>query len=209
MTHIAKRIHDRLVLEYGLDGAERIVREYVALRKRQLEQQKETFIQLSHPKAHAQADFGEFYAFRNGYLIAFQYLVLSFPYSNAGFAQVLPGENSECVLEGLKWIFEYMGGVPHRIRFDNLTAAVTLKKGDRKISESFVRFCLHYGFKAEFCNVDKANEKGNVENKIGYSRRNWFVPIPSIFVKMSFHNLCGRTIFYLPKTYKETRDEKH
>jgi len=178
--HTAKRIHDRLVSEHGFGGAERTVREYVAFRKRQLGQQKEKFIQLSKPEAHAQADFGKFHAFKNGALTAFQYLVLSFPYSNAGFAQVLPGENSECLLEGLKWIFEYMGCVPRCIRFDNLTAAVTLKKKDRKISEAFARFCLHYDFKAEFCNIGKANEKGHVENKIGYSRRNWFVPIPSI-----------------------------
>jgi len=178
--HTAKRIYDRLVAEHGFGGAERTVREYVAFRKRQLGQQKEKFIQLSKPEAHAQADFGKFHAFKNGCLTAFQYLVLSFPYSNAGFAQVLPGENSECLLEGLKWIFEYMGCVPREIRFDNLTAAVTLKKRNRKTSEAFDRFCLHYGFKAEFCNIGKANEKGHVENKVGYSRRNWFVPIPSI-----------------------------
>jgi transposase len=178
--HTAKRIYDRLVREHGFGGAQRTVREYVAFRKRQLGQQKEKFIQLSKTEAHAQADFGKFHAFKSGALTSFQYLVLSFPYSNAGFAQVLPGENSECLLEGLKWIFEYMGCVPRRIRFDNLTAAVTLKKKDRKISEAFDRFCLHYGFKADFCNIGKANEKGHVENKIGYSRRNWFVPIPSI-----------------------------
>jgi transposase len=178
--HTAKRIYDRLVGEHGFGGAERTVREYVAFRRQQLGEEKEKFIESSKPEAHAQADFGKFHAFRNGCLTAFQYLVLSFPYSNAGFAQVLPGENSECLLEGLKWIFEYMGCVPRQILFDNLTAAVTLKKGDRKISEAFDRFCLHYGFKAEFCNINKPNEKGHVEGKIGYSRRNWFVPIPSI-----------------------------
>ena len=115
--HTAKRIHDRLIKDYGFDGAERTVREYVAIRKQLLGQQKETFIQLSHPKAYAQADFGEFHAFRNGCLTAFQYLVISFPYSNAGFAQVLPGENSECLLEGMKWIFQHIGGVPQGILF--------------------------------------------------------------------------------------------
>lgn len=178
--HTAKRIYDRLIKDYGFAGAERTVREYVALRRQQLGQPRETFVQLSHPKAHAQADFGEFHAFKNGCLTAFQYLVISFPYSNAGFAQVLPGENSECLLEGMKWIFGHIGGVPKEILFDNLTSAVTLRKGSRKISESFDRFCLHYGFKAEFCNVGSANEKGSVENKVGYSRRNWFVPIPII-----------------------------
>jgi len=178
--HTAKRIYDRLIQEYDFNGGERTVREYVSLRKQQLGQEDEVFAQLSHPMGHTQTDFGEFYAFSNGSLMAFQYLVLSFPYSNAGFAQVLPGENSECLLEGLKWIFQHLGGVPYKIRFDNLSAAVTLRKKNRKVNESFDRFCLHYGFEAEFCNVACANEKGNVESKVGYSRRNWFVPIPGI-----------------------------
>jgi hypothetical protein len=37
---------------------------------------------------------------------------------------------------------------------------------------------LHYRFKAEFCNKNKGNEKGGVENKVGYTRRNWYVPYP-------------------------------
>jgi len=178
--HTAKRIYDRLIEEHKFGGAERTVREYVAFRREQLKEEKERFIEGAKPEAHAQADFGKFQGFRHGCLTDFQYLVLSFPYSNAGFAQVLPGENSECLLEGLKWIFEYIGSVPREILFDNLTAAVTIKNRNRKISESFDRFCLHYGFKAEFCNINKPNEKGHVEGKIGYSRRNWFVPIPII-----------------------------
>jgi transposase len=39
---------------------------------------------------------------------------------------------------------------------------------------------LHYRFRAEFCNPASGNEKGNVENKVGYSRRNAFVPVPTI-----------------------------
>ena len=30
------------------------------------------------------------------------------------------------------------------------------------------------------CNPAKGNEKGNVENKVGYSRRNALVPVPTI-----------------------------
>ena len=37
---------------------------------------------------------------------------------------------------------------------------------------------LHYRFQADFCNPASGNEKGNVENKVGYSRRNAFVPVP-------------------------------
>jgi transposase len=178
--HTAKRIYDRLIKEHGFAGGERTVRRYVSQRRQLLGQQGEKFAQLLHPESHTQADFGKFHAFRNGCFTAFQYLVVSFPYSNAGFAQALPGENCECLLEGLKWIFQHLGGVPRKILFDNLTAAVTIKNRNRKTVESFDRFCLHYGFEAKFCNIGCANEKGNVENKVGYSRRNWFVPIPTI-----------------------------
>ena len=50
------------------------------------------------------------------------------------------------------------------------------KNGERVLSEMFICFMLHYRFHAEFCNIGKGNEKGAVENKVGYSRRNWYVP---------------------------------
>ena len=98
--------------EYDFAGGERTVRRYVAQRRQLLGEQGEKFAKLLHPESHTQADFGKFHAFRNGCLTAFQYLVLTFPHSNAGFAQVLPGENCECLLEGLKWIFQHLDGVP-------------------------------------------------------------------------------------------------
>ena len=47
------------------------------------------------------------------------------------------------------------------------------------LTDRFQRFALHYGFKASFCNPNSGHEKGNIENKVGYNRRNFFVPIPS------------------------------
>jgi hypothetical protein len=39
---------------------------------------------------------------------------------------------------------------------------------------------MHHRFKAEFCNPDSPKEKGNVENKVGYIRRNYLLPPPVI-----------------------------
>jgi hypothetical protein len=39
---------------------------------------------------------------------------------------------------------------------------------------------MHHRFKAEFCNPDSPHEKGNVENKVGYLRRNYLLPPPEI-----------------------------
>ena len=81
----------------------------------------------------------------------------------------------------MKRIFEYIGGIPIRLRFDNMTTAVAqvLKDGERVLTDGFTRFMLHCIFRADFCNPASGNEKGNVEKKVGY-RRNAFVPVPVI-----------------------------
>lgn len=107
---------------------------------------------------------------------------MSFPYSDKAYAQVFPSQNQECLLIGMRRIFEYIGGVPARIRFDNMSTAVAqvLEGTERKLTDGFTRFMLHYRFQADFCNPASGNEKGNVENKVGYIRRNALVPIPTI-----------------------------
>ena len=43
---------------------------------------------------------------------------LSFPFSNAGYLQLMYGENIECFMEGMIDIFAHLGGVPSEIWFD-------------------------------------------------------------------------------------------
>jgi hypothetical protein len=64
--------------------------------------------------------------------------------------------------------------------YDNLKAAVNkvLKGRDREEQVSFIAFRSHYLFESRFCNVAQAHEKGLVEGLVGYSRRNFLVPIP-------------------------------
>ena len=90
------------------------------------------------------------------------------------------GENTECLLEGMRAIFEYIGGVPVEIWFDNTSTIVTqiIKGGGRQITDRFRLFCEHYRFKSVFMNPDAGHEKGSVESKVGYLRRNELVPIP-------------------------------
>ena len=85
------------------------------------------------------------------------------------------------VFHGLQKTFEIIGGVPKTIRFDNLSPAVKDPNGIRQeVTEMFKSFQWHYRFKAEFCNPGKGQEKGHVEGKIGYVRRNNFSPVPII-----------------------------
>jgi len=182
--HTIQKVFTRLQDECNYTGSYNSVKRYYNYKKEQMKQYRESFLPLAHPPGHAQIDFGDFKYYDalgighdNGHA-----LIVSFPYSNAGWMQVFPSENQECLLEGLKRIFYHIGGVPIRVRCDNMSTAVAqiLEGTERVISDGFCRFMFHHRFKADFCNPDKGNEKGNVENKVGYTRRNMLVPVPTI-----------------------------
>ena len=181
--HTSQRVYDRLHREYGYTGSYSSVRRYVRKKKAEMSSKPQGCLPLKHPPGEAQLDFGEFmYYDAHGQEHNAYSLVMSFPYSNKAFIQVFQAQNQECLLVGMKRIFEYIGGVPSRIRFDNMSTAVAqvLEGAERKLTDGFTRFMLHYRFEGEFCNPAAGNEKGNVENKVGYSRRNAFVPVPTI-----------------------------
>ncbi len=179
--HTGAKIYRILTEQHEYKGSIRTVSAYVSRRKSEMQLDKAmTYQRLDHPEAEAQADFTTIQVSHDGTLLEYKLLVLSFPFSNAAFVHPVPSENQECFLEGLKILFEKAGGVPERIWFDNLSAAVISVKpeGKRQLTDAFMRFSSHYRFEAIFCNPNSGNEKGNVESKCGYSKRNWCVPIP-------------------------------
>lgn len=189
--HTAKHIFRRLQKEAdGFNCSYRLVCKYVLAKKEELKlKRKEGFIPLVHRPGETQGDFGQADFFESGIRHTGKYFALSFPYSNAGFIQLNYGENMECLLEALVAIFEHLGGVPSEIWFDNTTTIVTkvIRGGGRDITERFARFAEHYRFKAVFMNPASGWEKGNVENKVGYSRRNMLVPVPR-FISLPDYN---------------------
>ena len=76
--------------------------------------------------------------------------------------------------------FEYFGGVPTRILYDNTKLAVAriLGDGERQKTRAFSELQSHYLFAEKFGRPGKGNDKGDVENLVGYARRNFMVPIP-------------------------------
>lgn len=176
--HTAKRIHDRLVTECGFTGSYNLVQRYVkGIREETIRRATQ---ELVWEPGTAQMDFGETDVYEDGECKRRKFLVLSFPYSNDGYAQLFGGETAECVCQGLKDIFEYIGGVPPVIVFDNATGIGRRVRDEIHESGLFGRFRAHYRFKARFCNPASGWEKGNVERKVGYIRSNLFVPVPHI-----------------------------
>src|SRR5690554_3938905 len=194
-------------LKNDFNGSIRTVRLYVSkIRKKLINAHQEQYVKLSHDPGVAQVDFGEFKAIdpAKKEIVSYHFLVMSFPHSNNAVCRIVPSENIECFLEGLKSMFEQIGGVPTTIWFDNLSAAVSkvLKDGNRKLTKAFKEFEWYYRFKANFCNPGKGNEKGHVENKVGYIRRNWMSPMPVIDDMDEFNE-------YLKKELIADRQRKH
>lgn len=191
--HTAMRIHKRLMAECeGFDVSYPIVQRYV---KRLREHRyKEGTLELVWEPGEAQVDFGEadFYD-AGGQKCTYKYLCVSFPYSNAGYVQLFGGETAECVAHGLQDLFHRIGGVPTRLIFDNASGVGRRVSENVRMSELFLRFKAHYGFQITFCNPYAGHEKGNVENKVGYMRRNLFVPLPTVTDVQAFNQeLLGR-----------------
>ena len=111
--HTASRVYARLQHEYpAFAGKYRIVATYVKARRKEIFSQNSCYIALDHPHGEAQVDFGKAEYLENGEKISGSYLVMSFPYSNAGYSMLFPGETTECLLEGMQKIFQHIGVVP-------------------------------------------------------------------------------------------------
>lgn len=106
--------------------------------------------------------------------------VMTLPFSNARFVACFPRETLEFFLEGHRRGFEFFGGVPRRITYDNLRSAVTkVGRGRRReLNVTFENFARHYLYDPAFCNVARGNEKGHVEKGVDWARKNLFVPVP-------------------------------
>lgn len=177
--HTATRIYGE-ILGMGYEGRYSLVQCYVRERKLAMRQASSAFLDLVWAPGTAQCDFGEADFWWRGSKVRLYYLVLAFPQSNMGWFQVFGGTTAECVCEGLMAIFLHIGGVPHRIVFDNATGVGRRVAGEVRESSLFRRFRLHFGFEATFCNPHAGHEKGSVESKVGFVRRNAFVPLPTV-----------------------------
>ena len=190
--HTATRVYARLRDELGYAGSYSTVQRYVRRRRAQMAEERGAreargYLQLSWLPGECQVDFGEADFKVRGVTQRGKYLTVSFPHANVGLTQVFWGETSKCVCQGLKGVFEFLGGVPRRAVFDNATEVGRRVGSDVRLSDMFRRFAAHYGLDYTFTNPYSGNEKGNVENKVGCHRRNLFVPVPAFHDVRAFN----------------------
>lgn len=117
----------------------------------------------------------------NGKLTEVSLFCLRLKASLVPFVWASPMEKLEAFLEGHKRAFDWLGGVPASLVYDNPKTAVTkiLKGPHRQEHTIFSSLKAHYLFDSDFCNPARGNEKGTVENLVKFVRLNTMVPVPS------------------------------
>jgi transposase len=168
-TQILQRLRDE-----GYQGGATILRDYISkVRPRKTK----AFLTLSfEPGECAQVDWGQYDKVKVGSTerkLSFFVMVLC--YSRLMYVEFTVSETMEHFLACHRNAFEYFGAVPATVMVDNIKCAVLRRcVGQAPIfNPRYIDFSNHYGFEIRACGVGKGNEKGRVENAVGYVKKNF------------------------------------
>jgi transposase len=178
--HTAAQIHRRLRDEHQYPGGYAQVQRYVLKHRRRY---RETFIPLGHLPGHRlEADFGHIHVdFPDGRRLV-PFLVTAWAYSNAPFVLALPFERTEAILEGMVAAFEFFGGVPKEVWWDNprTVATLILKGRERQVHPRYAALASHHVFEPRFCMPARGNEKPDAEGTVKAVQKRFATPVPRV-----------------------------
>jgi len=187
-----KQIYQVIQAE-GYTGSESGVRSYIAAQRRETKK-RNVYLPLEFdPGEDAQVDWGEAEVILNSEQVTVQLFTMRLCYSRRLFMMAFPTQKQEAFFAGHVAAFHFFAGVPQRIAYDNLKAAVqrVLEGKNRKEQQQFTLFRSHYLFASHFCTPGQGHEKGRVEKGVGFGRRNYLPGVPEFasFAALNEHLL--------------------
>ena len=169
----ASQVFQRL-REEGFTGGYTAVKKFV--RKVRPKREKAYLTLAFAPGECAQVDWGSYGSVRVGETTRrLSFFVMVLCYSRQMYVEFTVSQTMEHFLACHQNAFVAFGGVPARIMVDNLKSAV-LKHvtGEAPVyNTKYLDFARHNGFSISACGVAKGNEKGRVENGVGYVKKNF------------------------------------
>ena len=103
------------------------------------------------------------------------FFVMVLCYSRMLYVEFTLSEGMEQFLSCHRHALEFFGGSPAKVMLDNLKTGVLEHPlgAEARFHPRYLDFAAHYGFTPVACQVRKANEKGRVENGVGYVKGNF------------------------------------
>ena len=130
--------------------------------------------QTYQPGQDCEFDWGELHLTIGGRRIKLYIAVFTMAYSNHRMAYLFLRQDTQAFLESHRRYFHDIGGVPHRMVYDNMRVAVASFVGGKHPTDALIRLEACYGFTHRFCNARSGNEKGHVERSVEVVRRKAF-----------------------------------
>jgi transposase len=181
--HTGTRIYNRLKNEKGYQGASSTVLRYVRIARQKIGiSARQVFIPLDPPVGQeAEVDWGKCTAILGGIKTVLKFFCMRSKFSGKHFVRCYPCERQQALFDAHIQAFSYFGGIFPVLIYDNLTTAVqkVFLGKDRILQKEFKKFRAYYNFTPRFCTPGEGHEKGGVEGLVGYSRRNYMVPVPN------------------------------
>lgn len=124
----------------------------------------------------AQFDFGEVdVRLLSGKKRRIHFAAYRLKYSRWVWVVVVPDERVESLVRALLLCFEHSGGVPLRVVFDRPKTVVIGMEEKRPIwNATLAQVAIDYGFTIELCAARSPEQKGSVENLVGFVKRRFF-----------------------------------
>ena len=173
----SSRLHELLRLEghdIGCTFVKQVMREW----KRE---RREVFVPLVYqPGELAEVDFFEVDVVIEGKPQKAFLFLMRLMYSGRDCCFVYPRQDATCFLDGHVRAFAHLGGIPWRIVYDNLKAAVAriLVGSERELQKRFAALSAHYAFEPCFARPYTGHDKGGVEARGKGIRWQHMVPVP-------------------------------
>jgi transposase len=166
----------------GYAGGYSILKDFV---RRVRPVRKPAFLMLEFAAGEcAQVDWGSYGSITVGSTrrrLSFFVMVLC--YSRMIYVEFSLSQGMEQFLSGHRHALEFFGGSPAKIMIDNLKTGVLEHRPGLApcFNPRYLDFAAHHGFTPVACQVRKGNEKGRVENGVGYVKKNFLngLDIPS------------------------------
>jgi transposase len=162
------------IKDNGFDGGYTIVKDYV---RKVRPPKTRAFLKLSFaPGECAQVDWASYGSVNVGSTCRrLSFFVMVLCYSRMVYVEFTVSQTMEHFLACHQNAFNFFGSVPKKIMVDNLKSAVLSRIVGQApvLNPKYLDFADHCGFTIAPCNIGKGNEKGRVENAVGYVKKNF------------------------------------
>ena len=124
----------------------------------------------------AQFDFGQVSVrLTDGSRESVHFAAYRLKYSRWMHVVIVPNERAEALIRSVLASFEASGGVPLRVVFDNPRTVVLRHENGRPVWNPMLEaVAIEYGFTIELCTPRQPQQKGSVENLVGFVKRAFF-----------------------------------